>query len=81
MDVSSEQEHDPSVLSPLQLKAVLIFESIKTRQVLSNREITFQALEQLLEMGGRLKSHTKLQIYHLVVGLKFFTRNDQQVPK
>ena len=31
--------HDPSVLSPLQSKAVLIFEFIKTRRVLSNREI------------------------------------------
>ena len=44
---------DPSVLSPLQPKAVLIFEFIKTRRVLSNREIPFQALKLNLKTTNK----------------------------
>ena len=46
-------QSDPSVLSPLQSKAVLIFEFIKTRRVLSNRKIPFQALKLNLKTTNK----------------------------
>ena len=41
-----KNQYDPSFLSPLQSKAVLTFEFITIRRVLSNREIPFQALSE-----------------------------------